>query len=543
MGHRNSFNMSQIFETEDDQRWSLPEQAPFPFARAGAPESSNLVYPVDSMPIDGTHHPAQGSHASRPSGYSSSNPNMENPHCQPQVQGPLHDPFLHSGTGGFRMIHESYPHQASSSTHGSQTYHGVDGGLVDLTMGSGRGPYKRKSPGIPAGGESGSTSRYFDAGSSSDLPSDSWHEKQNPDSHCTTWGLHPSYRGNSLSIGGEGSQRNVRSRTAFDLQNNVGRAHITSTPSHHSTSSRTTTDYCSSMNYLAPSSNSSAREWNHPVMPPAAAHGRNFPPDTSFFCYDMNHYDMVTDSISTSLEMGNYHNDFNSNRSSLPQHLPDYLQSSRGVRSSYNQRSSPAFRTSSSYLCHGHVGTSDDASQLFAEGYSSRHSRPFSTLGLRSSDRNGRTRVSSDRYRSLAGEAGFREQLASEGVILPDRSTYYGSRSMFDQHRDMRLDIDEMGYEELLALGERIGHVNTGLTEELISKCMTESIYCSSDQIQEEGNCVICLEEYVNMDDVGTLKSCSHDFHVGCIRKWLLMKNVCPICKKTALDDEDMKEK
>ncbi|XP_059305775.1 uncharacterized protein LOC132057270 isoform X2 [Lycium ferocissimum] len=270
-------------------------------ARAGAPESSNLVYPVDRMSLDGTHHPAQGSHASRPSGYSSSNPNMEIPHCQPQVQGPLHDPFLHSGTGGgFHMIHESNPHQASSSSHGGQTYHGVDGGLVDLTMGSGRGPYKRKSPGIPAGGESGSRSRYFDAGSSSDLPSDSWHERQNPDSHYTSWGLQPSYR---------------------------GRAHTTSTPSHHSNSSRTSTDYCSSVNYLASSSNSSASEWNHAVMPPAAAHGRNFPPDSSFYCYDMNHYDMVTGNISTSLEMANCHNDFNSNRSSLPQHLPGNLQS------------------------------------------------------------------------------------------------------------------------------------------------------------------------------------------------------------------------
>lgn len=140
--------------------------------------------------------------------------------------------------------------------------------------------------------------------------------------------------------------------------------------------------------------------------------------DASFFCYDMNHYDMVTGNISTSLEMGNYHNDFTSNRTSLPQHLPGSLPSSRGVRSSYSQRSSPTFRTSSSYLRHGHVGTSDDGSQLFAEGYSSRHSRPLSTLGLRSSDRNGRTRVSSDRYRSLAGEAGFREQVASEVCML-----------------------------------------------------------------------------------------------------------------------------
>lgn len=122
------------------------------------------------------------------------------------------------------------------------------------------------------------------------------------------------------------------------------------------------------------------------------------------------------------------------------------------------------------------------------------------------------------------------ETLGFQGVIIPDRSTYYGSRSMFDQHRDMRLDIDDMGYEvssetllcfafcfhlaaicsalilwheqELLALGERIGHVNTGLSEELISKCMTESIYCSSGQNHEEGNCVICLVSIVILSEM-----------------------------------------
>lgn len=47
--------------------------------------------------------------------------------------------------------------------------------------------------------------------------------------------------------------------------------------------------------------------------------------------------------------------------------------------------------------------------------------------------------------------------------------------------------------QELLALGERIGNVNTGLSEDMISKCLTETIYCSSDQLQEEGTCVICL--------------------------------------------------
>jgi hypothetical protein len=35
--------------------------------------------------------------------------------------------------------------------------------------------------------------------------------------------------------------------------------------------------------------------------------------------------------------------------------------------------------------------------------------------------------------------------------------------------------------------------VNTGLSEDAVSKCLTETIYCSSDQCQDEGSCVICL--------------------------------------------------
>ena len=112
-----------------------------------------------------------------------------------------------------------------------------------------------------------------------------------------------------------------------------------------------------------------------------------------------------------------------------------------------------------------------------------------------------------------------------QGFMIVDRSALYGSRNMLDQHRDMRLDIDNMSYEviywvlvssttlfllllcffpplkfcavqELLALGERIGSVSTGLSEDLISKCVTETIYCSSDLIQEEGTCVICLVRF-----------------------------------------------
>ncbi|KAK3195814.1 hypothetical protein Dsin_027124 [Dipteronia sinensis] len=57
-----------------------------------------------------------------------------------------------------------------------------------------------------------------------------------------------------------------------------------------------------------------------------------------------------------------------------------------------------------------------------------------------------------------------------------------------DGYSDMRLDVDNMSYEE----------------------------------------------EYGDGDDLGTL-DCGHDFHRDCIKQWLMQKNLCPKCKKTAL--------
>lgn len=113
---------------------------------------------------------------------------------------------------------------------------------------------------------------------------------------------------------------------------------------------------------------------------------------------------------------------------------------------------------------------------------------------------------------------------------------YASSRNLFDQYGDLRLDIDNMGYEELLALGERIGNVSTGLSEDMVSKCLMEA-QNSSTQSDEEGTCCICLEEYGNGEEVGRLKKCGHNYHVSCIRKWLSLKNACPICKVSAFTD------
>ncbi|MBA0743049.1 hypothetical protein Gogos_005769 [Gossypium gossypioides] len=95
---------------------------------------------------------------------------------------------------------------------------------------------------------------------------------------------------------------------------------------------------------------------------------------------------------------------------------------------------------------------------------------------------------------------------------------------------------ENLQIEELLALEERIGDVSTGLSEEMILKLMEQRKHSSSstESQQDLEPCCICQEEYANGDDTGIL-DCGHDFHSNCIKQWLMLKNLCPICKTTGL--------
>uniref|UniRef100_A0A5B6ZBJ3 RING-type E3 ubiquitin transferase n=1 Tax=Davidia involucrata TaxID=16924 RepID=A0A5B6ZBJ3_DAVIN len=128
------------------------------------------------------------------------------------------------------------------------------------------------------------------------------------------------------------------------------------------------------------------------------------------------------------------------------------------------------------------------------------------------------------------------EGLQFEDVMILDQSVFFGMPDIHDRHRDMRLDVDNMSYEELLALEERIGYVSTGLSEETILKRLKQRKYLSiaiGAQLEVEP-CCICQEEYNVGEDLGALE-CGHEFHADCIKQWLKHKNLCPICKTTAL--------
>lgn len=131
--------------------------------------------------------------------------------------------------------------------------------------------------------------------------------------------------------------------------------------------------------------------------------------------------------------------------------------------------------------------------------------------------------------------------LPEDGVAMLDFGTY-GHR--VDHHRDMRLDIDHMSYEELLALGEQIGNAGSTLSDDFIRGGLKTRIFTSfkacshpgevSSTDQELNFCTICQMDYNDQEKIGML-DCRHEYHVDCIEKWLVVKNTCPVCKGTGL--------
>ncbi|CCW72257.1 unnamed protein product [Phytomonas sp. Hart1] len=134
------------------------------------------------------------------------------------------------------------------------------------------------------------------------------------------------------------------------------------------------------------------------------------------------------------------------------------------------------------------------------------------------------------------------------------------------QHMGLERDIDDMSYEELLALEERIGNVSKGVrSEKEMSACMRHL-----PRPPTEGSCAICLDAFkeeegesedpaplhgnprqsdsalkTNDDGGGAtpvgprqcirIKNCGHIFHLNCIKQWLRVEKRCPVCNQEVI--------
>lgn len=152
------------------------------------------------------------------------------------------------------------------------------------------------------------------------------------------------------------------------------------------------------------------------------------------------------------------------------------------------------------------------------------------------------TRVTPDNVDAIANVLLALERIDQEEGLTYDQilgNPFLGGFNLYDQHRDMRLDIDNMSYEELLALEEEMGSVSTALSEEELSKFLRISIYkplhikdwrTRGDGCLDDMKCSICQEEFIAGDEIGRV-GCDHGYHAVCINQWLRLKNWCPICK------------
>ena len=87
-------------------------------------------------------------------------------------------------------------------------------------------------------------------------------------------------------------------------------------------------------------------------------------------------------------------------------------------------------------------------------------------------------------------------------------------------------NVDNMSYEELLALEERIGNVNNGLNDDQIKKLKRDYF----DIKKYNDLCIICQNNFKDKEKVLVIP-CKHCFHEDCIVPWLKNKKQCPFCK------------
>ena len=100
------------------------------------------------------------------------------------------------------------------------------------------------------------------------------------------------------------------------------------------------------------------------------------------------------------------------------------------------------------------------------------------------------------------------------------------------------LDGDEQGsptqysYETLMQLGDNVGAVSRGASEDAIGALLTVTYKAAREQlaVNIDTKCSICQEEFEDDDEVRVMP-CKHAEHAECLDQWLRVNKCCPICK------------
>ena len=120
-----------------------------------------------------------------------------------------------------------------------------------------------------------------------------------------------------------------------------------------------------------------------------------------------------------------------------------------------------------------------------------------------------------------------------DGTNIEDAINYFLSM-MVDLPQQNYPNVDNMTYEELLELEERIGKVSNGLTDEEIKKLKHEK-FIKYKYLDDK--CIICQYIFKELESIVVLP-CKHCFHFSCLKPWISKEHHCPLCKKNIREEE-----
>ena len=97
---------------------------------------------------------------------------------------------------------------------------------------------------------------------------------------------------------------------------------------------------------------------------------------------------------------------------------------------------------------------------------------------------------------------------------------------MINNNLNFNINIDEMDYEQLLNLEEKIGKVSLGVDQEIIKKLGIKKY--NEIEFKNCETCMICLDDFYIGEEIRQL-DCLHIFHLKCIDHWLKDNKKCPV--------------
>ena len=97
---------------------------------------------------------------------------------------------------------------------------------------------------------------------------------------------------------------------------------------------------------------------------------------------------------------------------------------------------------------------------------------------------------------------------------------------MNNNNLNLFINIDDMNYEQLLNLEEKMGKVSLGVNKEIIEKLGIKKY--NDEEYKNCETCMICLDDFNIGEEIRQL-DCLHIFHLKCIDHWLEDNKKCPV--------------